>query len=243
MEINPARIQETTAAKYLTSDNNLQQIIDMGRLSASLIHEISSPLTAALLNLEQVNDQKSVSVKATKSSLIHLKRYVDAARMQLVNRNENKAFSLDPQMKEVKRLLAPLAKTANIRLSVAKLPRVKLIGDPTKFLQILTNLIVNAIEAYGPDSVLRVREVKVSLWLSPHDVTIIIADWGGVISAEQQTKLFEPFYTTKNIQGNGLGIGLATVKQYVCNSFNGNIIVRSDLNRGTRFIIRLPYKK
>src|SRR5579884_383252 len=102
-------MKTTVAAANSTPERNLQRFIDLGRLSATLLHEISNPLTAALLHLEQISDQHSLSVRQTKRSLNRLKRYVDIARRQLRDHAALTSFCLNPQIQDIKRLVLPAA--------------------------------------------------------------------------------------------------------------------------------------
>lgn len=234
--INPSSSVETEARP-----EELQRFIELGRLSASLLHEISSPLTAALIHLEDVNDQKSLSVRAIRRSLVRVSRYVNAARKQLRNQGELTIFSLDSQVRDIKRLVLPLAKVKHVKLDFSLTPKAKLRGDPIKFQQILVNLIVNAIEAYDLSQTqtanLRVR-VVISDQLKY--IQLVVIDWGEGISQAQLPRLFDPFYSTKSGEDKGLGLGLVIVKQCVKDSFNGSINVTSSARNGTCFTIKLP---
>jgi signal transduction histidine kinase len=220
------------------SREEIQRFIDLGRMSASLLHEISSPLSVALINLEQINDQKSI--KRIRSSLIKVNRYVDAAKRQLKNESDIKYFYLDDEIRDIKSLVIPLAKAESVRLIIDKPIRFKLNGDPIKFQKIIINLLVNSIESYR--TVQRLdsdKIVKMEIIISNKSLMILVEDRGEGIEANKLPRLFDAFYTTK-ASNNGLGVGLATVKQFVEDSFNGTIKVNSKLNYGSLFYIKLP---
>jgi signal transduction histidine kinase len=220
--------------------SDLQKFVELGRLSANLIHEISNPLAAALIHLEELDDKQSFSIKETKRSLKRIERYVKSARQQLRQESAVTSFSLDKQIKEVKQLVIPLAKSENVTLVIEKSPRCKLIGDCIRFQQIIANLIINAIEAYANDQYPSLyKEVRVEIEFVDNNLCISVCDRGEGISPSQIPKLFEPFYSTKRA-GHGLGIGLLLVKQYVIEDFKGTINVISSARFGTKFIIKLP---
>jgi signal transduction histidine kinase len=222
---------------------DLQRFIELGRLSATLLHEISSPLTAALIHLDQVNDQKSSNVRAIKRSLKYATNYVNAARQQLRTESSTSTFYFHSQLNDVKRLVIPLARKANVDLTIDKAPHLKIGGDRIKFQQVLVNLIVNAIEAYPDCSQRQISSrstVRVRIIYSLTNLNIQIIDYGQGISKEQLPKLFEPFYTTKSKSGKGLGLGLVIVRQYVTQNFNGQIKVTSSATKGTCFSIKIP---
>jgi signal transduction histidine kinase len=179
----------------------LQRLAELGRLSASLLHEISNPLTAAILYLEQVEDQQAPSIRHARHNIQLLQRYVDAARQQVRQESQPTHFQVSPQIDQVKRLLRPLAKRSKVKLKIQQAANYRLYGDPVKFQQIVTNLIVNAIDAYNSDLVIsHNRTVMVSLTSRHQWLLLQVTDWGRGITSRQLPRLFEPFYTTKNRQ-------------------------------------------
>jgi signal transduction histidine kinase len=221
--------------------DDLQRFAELGRLSASLLHEISNPLSVALIHLDQVNDQTSHNIKSLRRSLNRLTLYVNAARGQMRHESSTSNFYMDSQIQDVKRLVRPIAKVNFVRLKINKSPRLYLKGDPLQFQQILVNLIVNAIEAYPQATMISPdRIVSVNTRTSSRFVTIDVADRGSGIAKGQLPKLFQPFYTTKGINGHGLGLGLVIVRRYIENGFKGSIRVDSGSRKGTHFIIKLP---
>ena len=223
--------------------HELQRFAELGRLSASLLHEISNPLTAALLHLE-MSDQKSPSVRKAKRDIQLLRRYVDAARQHARQESKPARFPVISQFEQLKRVINPLARHASVQLEFGDLPRCQLFGDPVKFQHIFANLIINAIEAYNDDGTKHQASlVKISFHLKSTTLTVQVKDWGRGISAAELPKVFEPFYTTKDHASHGLGIGLAIVEQYATVDFRGSIKVSSSRRKGTQFTIRLPLGK
>jgi signal transduction histidine kinase len=217
----------------------LQRFAELGRLSASLLHEISNPLSAAMLNLE-LGDQQSRSVQRARRDMQTLKRYIEAARQQVRHQSQPTSFRVRPQLDQLKRIVIPLARKTGVRLDISPAPPCRLYGDPVKFQQIISNLIVNAIEAYDYSGAYdELRLVKVELAHKQGFLTVRVTDWGKGIDGAALPRLFDTFYTTKNQSGRGLGIGLAIVKQYVTTDFQGSIEVTSSKQRGTRFTARL----
>lgn len=221
----------------------LQRLAELGRMSAILLHQISNPLTAAMLNLES-SDQKSPAVRRARQDIKLVKRYIEAGRQQLRQPSKATSFSVRPQLSELKRVTRPLAHKAGVRLEIGPAPNCQLRGDPVKFQHVLTNLVVNAIDAYtdignGPKAVVQISLNHNCGWL-----IIEVTDWGEGIAAGLLPKIFDAFYTTKNRPGShGLGIGLAIVKQYVTADFQGSIKASSSSQLGTRFTVKLPVRQ
>lgn len=219
----------------------MQHFAELGRLSASLLHEISNPLTATLIYLEQTDDKSSASVRKALRNVQLLRRYVEAARQQVSHESQLSYFSVNRQISQLKNIVLPLARQSGIKLIIEATPNCKIYGDSVKFQQVLANLIVNAIEAYSNDRAPYLdKPVRVSFVCSKKALTIRVVDWGQGIGPSQIANIFEPFYTTKRQTGHGLGIGLAIVKQYVTQDFHGVISVRSSARLGTVFTIKLP---
>ncbi len=219
----------------------LQHFIEIGRLSASMLHEISNPLSAAMLYLEQVPAQDALSVRRARRSLRLVHNYIEAARRQLRYGNpEIVSFCVSPQIDQLKRLIVPLARQAGICLDISEVPHHRLYGDPIKLQQVLANLVTNAIDAYTQTEVTDglAKPINIDIKGNTKSLRISVTDWAQGIDAEQLPKIFQPFYSTKG--KDGLGIGLTLVQQYVTHDLHGTIQVQSSPRRGTRFIILLP---
>jgi two-component system C4-dicarboxylate transport sensor histidine kinase DctB len=219
----------------------LHRFAGLGRLSASLIHEISNPLSAALLHLEDVRDQ-SGSMLQVRRNLLSLSRYIDAARQQVRLNGNKQSFCIKPQLDQVKRIVKPLARSAGVQLHIERPRHYHIYGDAVKFQQVMVNLIVNAVEAYQsvPDND-GLKTVYVSIAGTTRQAALTVKDYGQGISPEQIPRLFEAFYTTKySAHKPGLGIGLAIVRQYVTDDFEGSVLVSSSRRHGTRFTVKLP---
>lgn len=238
---NPKKNSLSVKRSNGRSWQEFQRLAELGRLSASLLHEISNPLTAALLYIEQCDDKQSPGIRGARRSIRLLHRYVEAARQQVRLESRPTGFGIRIPVTQIKRLVRPLAKRAGVNLIIESPPQCRLYGDPVKFQQILANLIVNAIKAYHEDTAPDLHKaVHVSLAVGGQALTIRVTDWGQGIDAARMSRIFEPFYTTKSRSGHGLGIGLSIVKQYVTHNFRGSIRVRSSRRGGTVFIIKLP---
>jgi two-component system NtrC family sensor kinase len=108
---------------------------------------------------------------------------------------------------------------------------------PDEINQVLTNLIQNALEATLPgQGVVSIagRAVGEELWLT-------IRDNGKGIEPELQSRIFAPFFTTKDV-GLGLGMGLTITRRCIV-ALGGTISVRSQPGAGTEFSVRLPRKQ
>ncbi len=108
-----------------------------------------------------------------------------------------------------------------------------LLADRHMLEQVLMNLILNAVQAIRGEGVVTVRSGHDGPWC-----TIEVEDTGCGIPPDVLPKIFDPFFTTKG-QGEGTGLGLS-VSLGIVERHGGEIAVKSQVSRGTTFIVRLP---
>ena len=129
---------------------------------------------------------------------------------------------------------AALLKRAQLETDLAEVPRVA--GSPTKLGQVMTNLLVNAMQAM-PD---RSRaDNRVTVVLRPEDgwVRLDVEDNGLGVAPDLADRIFDPFFTTKTQGGTGLGLAIS---KRIIQEAGGTISVASEPGEWTRFTVRLP---
>ena len=107
------------------------------------------------------------------------------------------------------------------------------ICNPQNMNQVFMNILVNAahaIEKYG--------EIMIKTWHKEDSIFISIADTGCGISEEHLKRIFDPFFSTKEV-GAGTGLGLS-ISYDIVKKHNGNITVQSENGKGATFIVRIP---
>jgi signal transduction histidine kinase len=127
---------------------------------------------------------------------------------------------------------------AKIHTEFAELPAV--VCNIGELNQVFLNLIVNAAHAIhdaGRD--VNTGEIKISTALEGDTVIVRISDNGCGVPPENLSKLYDPFFTTKEV-GRGTGQGLAITHSIVVDKHGGHIGVTSGVGTGTEFILRLP---
>ncbi len=215
----------------------LQRFAEVGRVSAGLIHDMSSPLTAAILHLEQ----DGPSVRHARRSIRVLERYIEAARKQLRQQDCSTTFCVKREINQAKHILQPLARRRQLNLRFSVAAGHKLVGDPVKFQRIIANLVTNAMDAYDGAGSATQPFIWVAVSVRQPWLVVRVRDWGKGIPPADLPHVFEPFYTTKEPSAmGGTGIGLSTVKQYAEDCFEGRVSVTSPVGRGTEFLVELP---
>lgn len=233
------RTAQLTRAQY-EHNLELQRLAEFGRVSASLLHDVASPLTTASLNLEQagIKDHSGLIGKAL-LSLQHLENYIHSARKQLQGSSEHQIFDVLEQLNEVADLLTNQIHEAGVVLGIEVPFGILLYGDPVKFHQLIANALLNSVQAYTGSRATN-RPVRITGSIDRSMLELRIIDHGTGIKPQDIDHIFEPFFTTKRHNHQGLGIGLAAVRRYVEDDFKGNIKVASSRSSGTVFTITIP---
>ena len=223
-----------------------EKLAHMGQLSAGIAHELNNPLGVVIMYsnilLEESNEGDPVreDLKLIVDQAGRCKKIVagllNFARKNQVNHQPVSIIEL------VNHSLESLIIPAKVKISTEdKTTNPEAMLDLEQMMQVLTNLIKNAIDAMPNGGTVN---IKMEDTLS--DVIIIISDTGTGIKEEDRAKIFEPFFTTKSI-GQGTGLGLATAYGIV-KMHKGHITADSNDDpakgpTGTSFKIVLPRRK
>lgn len=123
---------------------------------------------------------------------------------------------------------------ADIIKNYGEIPDIECL--PSQINQVIMNLVVNAAHAIGNER----GTITITTRKAGEDIEIEIRDTGCGIPAENLAKIFDPFFTTKPVgQGTGLGLSLS---YGIIQKHAGNISVRSTIDSGTTFVLRIPIK-
>ncbi|MEI9914352.1 MAG: HAMP domain-containing sensor histidine kinase [Candidatus Saccharibacteria bacterium] len=224
--------EPTTSSYFSNWDRNL----------LSLTHELSGPLTAASLNLEKyLLASNPESLEMLKSNLKLMEDYLANTR-QLIRRLPvpPRPFSVNKQLANIVRNLSPVASQSLVTIKLNVDEDCALRGNATRFKQIISCVIRNAIDSY--DDCLRLnRYVVVEHHLIKDYLVVSIKDHGSGISKAYKSKIFKPYFSTKR-GTSGLGLGLSLAAESITEDFMGYVKVESDKNNGTTFrlFFRLP---
>jgi two-component system NtrC family sensor kinase len=235
-----AELQRDTQAQLAQSE----RLASLGRLSASIAHEINNPLAGILTfsrvlirGLEAQGAQPDVDFMLPKLRLIERETGRCAAIVRsLLDFARQKPLVLQPVdlgavVEEALVLVAHRLTLEDVALEkdLAALPPVR--GDFGHLRQALVNVLINACDATP-----RGGRVRVATRLVDAQAELEVSDTGSGISPADLKKLFEPFFSTKE---KGTGLGLAVVYGIV-QRHHGTIDVRSEVGQGTTVRVRLP---
>ncbi len=207
----------------------------IGRLSASLIHDILTPITTlslgtSLLEKENVSDIKPVIDQST----AQIREFVEIMKNFLKQCDEERLVHVNAEIRKAIRLLSYKATHLNVQIQFLELNQVHTHTHAIYLYQILVNLISNAMDAsVGSET----KKVLVLLKRQGRSYYIECKDFGSGIPKYLVRKIRKPGYTTKP---DGHGFGLYSVKFIVEKRMGGRLSVSSELNEGSLFSCRIP---
>jgi len=195
---------------------------DRELLNPSMLDDIRERFKDALHGTQRIRDiARGLGV----FSRVERERVVPVALMHVIEVAINMVFN---EIKYRARLVKEYGKTSTIMANDGRLS------------QVFLNLLINAAHAI-PEGDVEGNEIRVRTWQEGDEVFAQVSDTGKGIASEHLPRLFEPFFTTKEI-GTGTGLGLPISKTIV-EEHGGRIEVKSELGKGTSFVVRLPVRK
>ena len=234
------RIEQLNTINLELNDlKNSEKFAATGRMARMIAHEVRNPLT----NIGLANDQLKDAIESNEENVMlmnMIKRNGERIN-QLVGDllNATKFVELKLSKYNINDLLDEVLLMAKEKIDSNKIHITKnysnkicnVLVDADKIKVAFFNVLTNSIEAVKPEK----GEIEIVTLNLDNMCVVIIKDNGGGMSTEVMVKLFEPFFTSKD-KGNGLGL---TNTQNIILNHKGNILVDSEVGRGTDFIIKL----
>ena len=220
--------------------SHMQRLSALGKMVASLAHQIRTPLSAAMLyaaNLRNKNiteqsshrfvDKLTARLQELESQVNDMLLFAKSGEEQVVN-----PLSLSTLLNEVKTTAQTMADKNQIHIEFSGFSQNKVVlGNTTALQGALLNLIENAREVTPAGG-----SIQVKAQASKNGVAISVIDQGPGVSDQLKNKICEPFFTTKT---NGTGLGLAVVKS-VAAAHKGQLTITNLSDTGACFTLVLP---
>lgn len=219
-----------------------QRLIEMGKMMASLAHQVRTPLTTAMLYASSLVDNECSPEQVTRYSS-KLKNRLELIDQQI---NDmlifvrggvalNDEVNLSVLVQDVKKYCAQLSgyQQAVIRSDISE-KNISLRCNKTALTGALSNLVQNSLQSCHGGIAIDIKLID----MSDSHIYLSISDSGPGINAEHRDKIFMPFFTTKSV---GTGLGLPIVKT-VINAHGGEIALDKNTREGCCFLIQLPYR-
>jgi PAS domain S-box-containing protein len=223
------------------------KLSSIGLLAAGVAHEINTPLAvissyAQMLSKQLRSDPRAdsrlgpVLDKITQQSFRAAEIANGLLNFSRTSTTEFRSTNLNQVIRDTLSLLEHQFKTAQVFVDldlVEELPPIN--GNPGKLQQVFLNLLLNAKEAMPGGGRLRVATL-----VNGH-VEAVVSDSGSGISPEHLKRIYDPFFTTKNIPGDKRGTGLGLAVSYgIIQEHAGKIHVESAVGAGTTFHLEFP---
>jgi len=224
-----------------------QRVIDAREEILRIVaHDLRSPLntismaTSLLLDLPATEEDRIKRLKIIQRTGVQMERLIqdllsvtaiEAGRLSIAVRK----LKVEDLFQDASEMLEGAAREKSITLTVdraADLPAVR--GDPARVLQVVSNLVGNALKFTPPGGV-----IKISAARAGGNVQCAITDTGAGIPPEELPRIFGKFWQGKRGDHRGVGLGLAIARGIV-EAHGGTIGVRSEVGRGSVFSFSLP---
>jgi signal transduction histidine kinase len=226
----------------------LSRFAEFGRMTSGLFHDLLNPLTAVSLHLENLkkeqvkfqSQENNISINHIVKGIERIRTFSENALRQVQKQDIELNFSVAHEISSTIQMLAYKARRMNITIEFIPPPLIQTYGNPLLFYRLIMNLVSNAIDSYAdiPEGT-RERKVKI-LISSQHEIlSLAIQDFGCGIKKENLGKVFDPLFTTKDIE-RGTGLGLTICKDIIENQYHGNIRIESEEGIGTLILIAFP---
>jgi len=232
--------------------HNANRMATVGTLTAGMAHELGTPLGIVLARAQMISSDENDIAEARKDAeeIVHqVKRMTQMCR-EVLDFARPKPPTRDPVdvvqvVRQMIVLLVPEARKRTTKLVLAGEPPPTLVlGDPSKLMQILTNLTINAVQAMPNGGTVtlgvernRVRPPVEERLPEADYICIHVQDTGTGIRDSDLDHIFETFFTTKNAEGTGIGL---SVSARIAREHGGWIGVVTQEGRGSTFTAYLP---
>lgn len=222
---------------------SIEKFASTGRIARTIAHEVRNPLTNINLAVDQLKSEFNGDLPESHNVMLEMISRNSVRINQLITDllNSTKFTELVYKRISINQLLDETLELARDRILLNNISVVKhysndmcdVAVDVERLKIAFLNIIVNAVEAMEPGTgILQLRTAS-----KDGKCLVIIMDNGHGIDLESQSKLFEPYYTTKS---KGTGLGLTNTQNIILNH-NGHIQLESEKGKGATFTITLDF--
>lgn len=240
-----------------------EKMASLGVLVAGIAHEINTPVGIAVTAASHLMDRMALLTEAITSGTLKKSQLLDtvatsrqSAEIVLGNleraaeliqsfkqvaidqtSRETRTIDLDVYLHETLHSLHPRIKATPHKVELLCPPGVSLHLPAGALSQLVSNLVLNALEHAFPNG--QGGLVRVTASREGDQIQLVVEDDGIGIATEVLPRIFDPFFTTRRGSG-GSGLGLHIVYNLITQTFNGSIAVASEPGEGARFTVRWP---
>ncbi len=248
LEINvQEKVNELIQKDEILTKQSRQAV--MGEMISMIAHQWRQPLNMIALKISNIQLQEMLNQSVTKEELLTILKEINDTIQYLSNTIDDFKTYFQPNKNTTHTTLKKLIqksigfidarlKKENIRIEMDKLEDLSLNIYSSELIQVILNLLNNAIDAYVENKdIEEERVIFISSHINGSRIQIVVEDRAGGIKADVMKRLFEPYFSTK--EKNGTGLGLYMSKMILEKQFGGDIFVESKDGK-TKFIIEIP---
>ena len=247
LEINvQEKVNELLQKDEILTKQSKQAV--MGEMISMIAHQWRQPLNTVALKISNIQLQEMISKSVTKEELLEVLKEINNTIQYLSNTIDDFKTYFQPNKNASKTTLKNIMnksigfidarlKKENISIDMSKLEDVEINTYSSELIQVILNILNNAIDAYMEHSWIEDKSISIYSKEEGKWVKIFIYDKAGGISNDVMKQLFEPYFSTK--EKNGTGLGLYMSKMIIEKQFSGTIDVQSR-DATTTFIIEIP---
>ncbi len=249
------RLAEERAARELATEQlrHADRLTTVGKLASGLAHELGTPLNVVRGRAKLIVDREvegadiessaRIVVEQAERMTALIRELLDFARPRTPKKSPVNAPALGRRVCE---LVATIARKSNVQLVPPPADAtLRAEADDGQLSQVVTNLVVNAIQATPAGGVVTIAAHRIEQAPPPYVggdtrawLAIEVGDTGAGMDEATRARVFEPFYTTKDI-GEGTGLGLS-VSWGIIREHGGWIDIASTIGEGSTFTVYLP---
>ena len=242
------QVEELTQKDKLLTIQSKQAV--MGEMISMIAHQWRQPLSTVTLSISDLQLKRMLNVTVDDSlmekklqeisdTVLYLSETIDDFQTYFAPNKSMSEVSIGELIDRAINFIKPRLRSAAIEIVYEGKSDVNIQTYSNEFVQVLLNIINNAIDELITTTHKKEKIIKIGLQEQTDDFLLFIEDNGRGIAPESINSIFEPYYSTKG--KNGTGLGLYMSQMIMQKQFNSKIEVSSQ-SVGTRFSIRVPKK-
>ena len=218
----------------------------LGEMIGNIAHQWRQPISAVsaiMMNIKWTAISHGVNkdflderISEANEQLKYMSQTIDDFRGFFKPDKEKEVFDLKEEVKKAYKILSASLENDNINLQIYVNSKIEIFGYANEFSQVVLNIISNAKYVLVER---KIKNPRIEIHLSKDDNNIYceIKDNAGGIESKYISRIFEPYFTTK--EHNGTGIGLYISKEIIQKHMKGTLMVKNK-DKGASFMILLP---